>query len=360
LGATLLADNTPSCAGSSVHSGSLQPREVTVRLPHHDDYRGGGLTIWFTSNPRKRGGRYDIAAHARAMSALFGNLSHNGGHHWNQFFDSHLGFYSRPSSDTARDFLLDGVPFFTGQSDGVYQSLYVVIPGTAHVIEILGDFMLDGLPPNHIRFSSTDQFCSPKRRRRRRLEVHGELGVDFLPGDADLNKTTMAGPNPRAAIDFAVRYLGGSRIQQHRGPMADGPCTTLAWAEWPDNHEWHVVDYVTADWVSIDRLRPAVPFNISDLATYIEALRDLTHNSYDQWLDYREVMAVGNLTSIAEILRADGVPFGVWGRPAEATCSVYVNLPKNGIAVELVSREFGGEWLRTRCAEHPWDLCAAE
>jgi hypothetical protein len=84
---------------------------------------------------------------------------------------------------------------------------------------------------------------SPKRRRRINALPAGDdaLGVDYLPGDADLNKTTMAGANPRAAIAFAVRYLGGSPVQQHRGPMADGPCTTLAWAEWPDQHQWHVV-----------------------------------------------------------------------------------------------------------------------
>jgi hypothetical protein len=65
--------------------------------------------------------------------------------------------------------------------------------------------------------------------------------------------------------------------------------------------------YSTADWVTTDALRPRVPFNISDLATYIENLRDLTHGTYDQWLDYREVMVVGNLTEMAEVLRKDGV-----------------------------------------------------
>ena len=69
------------------------------------------------------------------MRALYGNLSDNRGHHWNQFFDSHLGFYARPSSDIARDLLRDGVPFFTGQSDGLYQSIYVEIPYTGHVVE---------------------------------------------------------------------------------------------------------------------------------------------------------------------------------------------------------------------------------
>ena len=50
-----------------------------------------------------------------------------------RFFDNHLGFYGRPSSEMAQDLLRDGVPFFTGQSSGVYQSIYVVIPGTASV-----------------------------------------------------------------------------------------------------------------------------------------------------------------------------------------------------------------------------------
>ena len=170
----------------------------------------------------------------------------------------------------------------------------------------------------------------------------------------------MAGADPHAAIAFAAKYLGGSPIQQHRGPMADGPCTTLAWAEWPDRHQWHVVRYDTADWVSIDGLRPRVPFNISQLASYIEHLRDLTHGTYDQYLDFREVLAVGNLTEIAQILRADRVPFAVWSRPAEGTCSIYVNVPRNGIAVELVSRVFDGGWLAKRCAANLHDLCARD
>ena len=166
------------------------------------------------------------------MRALFGNLANNSGHHWNQFFDSHLGFYARPSDDIARDLLRDGVPFFTGQSSGVFQSIYVEIPGTGNVVEVLGNFLIDELPPNHVRFGSTDQFCSPKRKRRRLTASPDggrvpSLGVDYLPGDADLNKTTMAGAEPEVAIAFAVRYLGASPIQQHRGPMADGPCTKL-------------------------------------------------------------------------------------------------------------------------------------
>ena len=103
-----------------------------------------------------------------------------------------------------------------------------------------------------------------------------------------------------------------------------------------------------------------MPFNISQYAAYIEQLRDLTHGTYDQYLDYREWMEVGNLTEISELLRADGVPFGVWARPEEGTCSLLVNVPGNGIAVELESRVFGGVWLSKRCATSFFDLCAAD
>lgn len=261
------------------------------------------------------------------------------------------------------------MPWFTGQSSGVYQSVYVVIPGTGQVVEVLGNFMIDGLPREHVRFSSTDQFCSPKRRRQLRDQRSGggsgssdgdPLGVNYQNGDADLNKTTMAGADPEAAVAFAVRYLGGSPIQQHRGPQGDGPCTKLAWAEWPDLHQWHVVRYSSADWVTLDQLRPAVPFNISDLAAYVEGLRDLDANEYDQWLDSRETMHVGNLTELAEVLRADEVPFGVWSRPDEGTCSVFLDLPRNGLSIELVSNEFGGAWLRGRCEASRFDLCASK
>ena len=70
----------------------------------------------------------------------------------------------------------------------------------------------------------------------------------------------------------------------------------------------------------------------------------------EQWLDFREVMHVGNLTVVSELLRADKVPFGVWSRPEEGTCSLYLDLPNNGLAVELVSQVFDGAWLRRRCA----------
>ena len=58
---------------------------------------------------------------------------------------------------------------------GVCESVYVVIPGTGRVVAVLGNFVLPSRPPSHGRFASTDQFCSPKRRRRRLAhEVHNE------------------------------------------------------------------------------------------------------------------------------------------------------------------------------------------
>ena len=91
FGATLLKDSSPACASvrEPVRSAtspptSAAPREVVVRLPHHDDFRGGGLELRFVSNPRKAGGVYDISAHVDAMSRLYGNLSDNSGHHWNR------------------------------------------------------------------------------------------------------------------------------------------------------------------------------------------------------------------------------------------------------------------------------------
>ena len=50
----------------------------------------------------------------------------------------------------------------------------------------------------------------------------------------------------------------------------------------------------------------------------------------------------------------------VWSRPQEGTCSIYLNVPHNGIAVELFSEQFGGSssWLGAACAARPFDLCA--
>ena len=104
-----------------------------------------------------------------------------------------------------------------------------------------------------------------------------------------------------------------------------------------------------------------VPFNITQLAAYVEGRRALASNVYDAWLDFREIMHVGNLTELSEVLRADRVPFGVWSRPQEGTCSIYLNVPRNGIAIELWSEEFGpaASWLGAACAAHPFDLCAS-
>uniref|UniRef100_A0A7S4Q8B7 Uncharacterized protein n=1 Tax=Alexandrium monilatum TaxID=311494 RepID=A0A7S4Q8B7_9DINO len=345
FGARRLRDVRPGCGSA---------REVEVALPALGDVRGGGLHLKFVNNPGKPGGPYGVADFVRSMGVLFGNLSDNGGRHWNQFFDAHLGFYVPSMVDLAAALLRDGVPFFTTLSSGVYQSLYVAIPGTGHVVEVLGDFLPAApLPPSHVRVASTQQFCTPKRR------LGDALGGGLDPGSADVNKTTMAGADPDAAVDFAVRYLGGARVQQARGPPADGQCAKLAWAQWPDKHQWHVVDAKAADWVTIDHLRPAVPFNISQLASYIEGLRDLRGNRYDQWLDFRDIFEVSDLLAVAEVLRTDGVPFGVWSRPKEGECSLYVSIPGNGIAVELRAPEAtaGLGWLRERCRGSVFDLC---
>eukprot|EP00929_Paragymnodinium_shiwhaense_P063389 TRINITY_DN31666_c2_g1_i1.p1 TRINITY_DN31666_c2_g1~~TRINITY_DN31666_c2_g1_i1.p1 ORF type:complete len:671 (-),score=73.42 TRINITY_DN31666_c2_g1_i1:120-2045(-) len=354
FGAIRLKDTGRICGDGS--------REIEVLYPSFDDYRGGGLRVSFVHNPKKPGGQYDIAAFVKSMTVLYGNLSNNSGHHWNQFFDSHLGFYVPDVVGMVTAFMRDGVPFFTGLSSGLYESVYVAIPGTGKIVEVLGDYDTDApLPANYIRFSSTQQFCTPKRRLSEGGSFMDELGVNYRSGDADINKTTFASADPDKAVEFAVKYLGASRIQQGRAPPADGQCAKLAWAQWPDGHQWHLVDAKAADWVSVDHMRPAVPFNISELAQYIEALRDLKANQYDQWLDYRDVFQVSDLSAIAEVLDADGVDYGIWGRPTDMgrMCLIILNIPKNGIAIELRSSEYAAPWLKKRCETSTWDLCSA-
>ena len=124
------------------------------------------MELRFVHNPRKPGGAYNVSSFVRSMRALYGNLSDNSGHHWNQYFDSHLGFYVTGMDELARRLIADAVPFFTGVSSGLYESVYVEIPGTGKVVEVLGDYDAGGsagnpLPSNHVRMSSTQQFCTP-------------------------------------------------------------------------------------------------------------------------------------------------------------------------------------------------------
>ena len=62
------------------------------------------------------------------------------------------------------------------------------------------------------------------------------------------------------------------------------------------------------------------------------------------------VLAVGNLTVLAEVLRADRVPFGVGGH--WATCSLYANL-RAPHRRELVSHLFDGAWLASAARAIP-------
>ena len=101
------------------------------------------MELRFAHNPAKPAGD-SPAAFVASMAVLYGNLSDNSGHHWNQFFDDHLGFYVSGDEGLARRLLRDRVPFFTGTSSGLYESVYVVIPGTAKVVELLGDYDAGG------------------------------------------------------------------------------------------------------------------------------------------------------------------------------------------------------------------------
>ena len=65
-------------------------------------------------HPSRRSGRLALRS-CRRLAALCADLSDNSGHHWNQFFDNHLGFYVGRSDTLAACLLRDGVPFFTGQ-----------------------------------------------------------------------------------------------------------------------------------------------------------------------------------------------------------------------------------------------------
>jgi len=382
--------------------GKPTPHATHVKLPKFSDYRGGGMEISFVFNPRKKCGAplpetgqcYGVEAHVAAMKRLYGNLSDNTGHHWNQFFDAHLGFYvPRFGRPLAEQLIEERVPFFTTPSSGIYESIYVVIPGTGMVVELLGDFAFSAdangngvaLPENHIRLGSTQQFCTPKRRLAQ--EDSDGVGPEEDPwsdifgrgygpaGFADVNKTTMFAPAPRAVADFGVAFLGASRLQQHRGAAGDVAghtnCAELAWVQWPDGHQWHVVNTKQTDWVTIDGLRPNVPFNISELADYIEDLR-LTRQhkllDYDQWMDYRDIFEVQDLSVAADLLVSGGVAFGIWSTGLDAavpqqkaSCSLLANIPQNGLIVELRSSNFGapGSWLADACATRPFDLCSA-
>ena len=75
--------------------------------------------------------------------------------------------------------------------------------------------------------------------------------------------------------------------------------------------------------------------------------------------DYRDVFAVPDLTPLATVLRDDAVPFGVWARPWEGSCSLLVDVPRNGVAVEIRSETWGG-WLSDACAARSFDLCATD
>ena len=70
--------------------------------------------------------------------------------------------------------------------------------------------------------------------------------------------------------------------------------------------------------------------------------------------DYARAAVVENRTGAGGQIAVSYVK----GRPADGTCSVYVDLPRNGVGVEMRSSVFGGE-LRKRCEARPFDLCAA-
>merc|ERR1719414_2786847 len=79
---------------------------------------------------------------------------------------------------------------------------------------------------------------------------------------------------------------------------------------------------------------------------------------YDQWMDYRDVFEVQDLSAAADLFISNGVAFGVWSTGLDAvphqrtaTCSLIANIPKNGLTVELRSSNFGvpGSWLADTC-----------
>lgn len=129
FGATFLEkESSHACGGEEAVAAH-------VRMPLFQDWRGGGLYLSFVSNPYKPGGSYDVQEHVKSMGILYGNLSDNKHHQWNQFFDNHLGLYVADSRKLVDALLDDHVPFWTGIDDGYYQSVYVEIPGTGTVVE---------------------------------------------------------------------------------------------------------------------------------------------------------------------------------------------------------------------------------
>ena len=163
-------------------------------------------------------------------------------------------------------------------------------------------------------------------------------------------KATYAAADPQSAIDFCIRYLGARQIPQpHHG--GNGTCSLIKWVTFDAsgiNYQFHFVDSFEARMGN---------FTLTDWAAYMEALNgNISSGLYNAYMDNHVGLHVTDMRPYLERLRRDNVPYFTRTQDKhDPGCDVFVQLPGNGIIVELACGTKGC------CPDdvHPigWDLC---
>lgn len=166
-------------------------------------------------------------------------------------------------------------------------------------------------------------------------------------------KVTYAAADPVAARDFSVEYLGAREIPQpHKG--GNGSCALIKWVTFDQSgidYQFHFVDSFEAR---------VGNFTLAEWSRYMQLLNGnisgIPREKYNQYMDNHVGLYVEDMKPYVKRLEEGGVPYFTRKQGVhDGGCDVFVQLPNNGIIVELACATAG-------CCPSDfnpvaWDLC---
>ena len=160
---------------------------------------------------------------------------------------------------------------------------------------------------------------------------------------------------------FATQHLGATQVPSPYEP--DRPnCTQARWVLLPKADGAGTADagfmmhfVFSHEWPGAS----GAGTSVTAIASATERLRATTmrRNVFDRWMYNRLIYWAGDVLPYIAHLEAAGAPYVLRGWPGASTASVLLNVPENGIAIELR----GGYRPATPSARwRAWDACEVE
>mmetsp|Transcript_9950 Transcript_9950/g.31585 ORF Transcript_9950/g.31585 Transcript_9950/m.31585 type:complete len:446 (-) Transcript_9950:19-1356(-) len=313
-------------ANSSGVVGSKCPGQTTV-VEYCPKPTAPCVVMTFVKDKTKPSGKHSIDMFVNASNSEFARIagdSMRGTRSYSPWVDFHDGW--RGEDFDAQLAIQDGLQF----------QYYLVVlrlpfPGTMWTMEL---HSYDSGLQKHM-------IDSPDLCRRGWFDLLIAKETDSSEKGNGWWKATFGAPDPVAAADWAVKNLGAIKV---RGPYPDPPvkdCVFVQWVVLPDgisNNPFGRPSGFMMHFVQEPRKWEGGNVTVKAFAEMQESVRDLEAGIFDSFMYNSLILWADSLDPYVERFKSTKTPFLARRVGDDDTFAVFVDVPGNGIVLQLRSR----------------------